>query len=265
MFHLGKIIRNTPFLDRLVYSFCNSYVNTFNGFNSDIRINGEENILLTLGKINQNKKFLFVDGGANVGSWTKTVLGYFPKYEGHLFELMPATFQILQENLKGHDNLHINNYGLTDKSQTMYAKNFGAGHPCNTLVTELTNNRHEEEKQQVQCITLDEYCAGQKIEHIDLLKLDIEGYEFPALLGAKRLLENKQIDVIQFEYSASNLERKEIIRDFYNLLTPLGYIIGPMRPKGVRFVNYHTELNCSRSGPNYVACLPQYKEILEDK
>ena len=35
----------------------------------------------------------------------------------------------------------------------------------------------------VQTITLDRFCHDQSIERIDLLKLDIRGHEYAALLG----------------------------------------------------------------------------------
>ena len=44
--------------------------------------------------------------------------------------------------------------------------------------------------------TLDEFCAEHEINYIDLLKLDVQGYELKILAGAKHLLETKRITLL---------------------------------------------------------------------
>lgn len=53
----------------------------------------------------------------------------------------------------------------------------------------------------VEIITLDDYCRRNKIDHIDLVKMDIEGGEFEALLGTQELLRAHAIDCIFLEFS----------------------------------------------------------------
>ena len=49
--------------------------------------------------------------------------------------------------------------------------------------------------------TIDAYCHENAIEHVDFVKMDIEGYEPAAIRGATRMLREGRIEVIQFEYS----------------------------------------------------------------
>ena len=63
-----------------------------------------------------------------------------------------------------------------------------------------------EKKFIVKAITLDEFCLQHKITHIDLLKLDIEGAEFDALLGSINTLNNKIIDLILLEVEPHRLK-----------------------------------------------------------
>jgi hypothetical protein len=65
---------------------------------------------------------------------------------------------------------------------------------------------------------LDSFCESEGIEHINFLKMDIEGHELKALEGAKNLLENDKIDYIQFEFGGCNIDSRTYFKDFYYLL-----------------------------------------------
>jgi FkbM family methyltransferase len=47
--------------------------------------------------------------------------------------------------------------------------------------------------------TLDHYCEGRKLQHIDLLKSDTQGYDLEVLKGASSLLAGKRIELILVE------------------------------------------------------------------
>ena len=68
--------------------------------------------------------------------------------------------------------------------------------------------------------TLDNYCRNNQIGHIDLLKLDVEGHELAVLRGAKKILEDAGIDLLQFEFGGCNIDSRTYFRDFYTLLSP---------------------------------------------
>ena len=48
----------------------------------------------------------------------------------------------------------------------------------------------------VQTDTIDHFCERMSIESIDILKLDVQGAELLVLEGARRMLENKKINLI---------------------------------------------------------------------
>ena len=54
--------------------------------------------------------------------------------------------------------------------------------------------------------------------HIDLLKIDTEGFELEVLLGASEMLTEKKITIIQFEFNEVNIVQRRFLKDFYNLL-----------------------------------------------
>ena len=71
-------------------------------------------------------------------------------------------------------------------------------------------------------ITLKNYIEKKKIENIDLMKIDTEGYEFEVLLGLKEKLKNVKLilfehhydDMIMKNYNFGNLHNLLVLNNF---------------------------------------------------
>jgi hypothetical protein len=50
------------------------------------------------------------------------------------------------------------------------------------------------------------------------LKIDTEGSELEVLKGAEKMLCNKKIDIIQFEFNSLNVISRVFLKDFYDIL-----------------------------------------------
>lgn len=59
----------------------------------------------------------------------------------------------------------------------------------------------ELESESVSVIALDDYAAEAGIERVDVLKLDVEGHELPALEGAERLLSSGRVGCLVCEFN----------------------------------------------------------------
>ncbi len=55
----------------------------------------------------------------------------------------------------------------------------------------------------IKVLTLKNFCKQKKIKKIDLLKIDVEGYEYMVLLGAKDFL--RKIDYIMLEIQKNDM------------------------------------------------------------
>lgn len=76
---------------------------------------------------------------------------------------------------------------------------------------------------EINTISLDEYFIEKGINRIDLIKMDIEGQEFPAMFGMKKINEiNKNIKII-FEYHREYIKNNSEDFNIFNLLKNYGF------------------------------------------
>jgi FkbM family methyltransferase len=72
--------------------------------------------------------------------------------------------------------------------------------------------------------TIDRYCAAHGIGAIDLLKIDVQGFEPECLRGARDMLARQAIRVIQAEIITHRIyQRRTSFLDIESILIPLGY------------------------------------------
>ena len=67
------------------------------------------------------------------------------------------------------------------------------GCETNSLKPSVFNTFANSQKQEVQIRTIDAFALEHKIDAIDFLKIDTEGYELNVLNGAERMLREKKI------------------------------------------------------------------------
>lgn len=202
--------------------------------NADFATSGEKFVLKRLEAADCR---VALDIGANAGDWTHEVLGLWPRCHVHAFEVAPHTYRRLESALapshRGRSTLH--NIGLSDQSgtQTMYY------FPNNDKLT-CESPRHagfESVPFEGRFATLDEFSAAHGIDHVDFLKIDVEGAEYRVLTGAAELLRSGRIAAIQFEYGAFSIDTRIMLRDYYELLGDR-YAIGKIFPDHVAFTDY---------------------------
>lgn len=154
-----------------------------------------------------------IDGGAHVGTWTKPMAAKFGRVIA--CEPSPDTFDALQANLVAFDcqNVEARNVALGAKagwvSMENDAKNIARGN---------TGGRFVRPDGAIPMITID----SMALTSLGFLKLDVEGSEYAALLGARDTLDLCR-PIVLFENKSGRNAMWGDPEGPQKLLTSLGY------------------------------------------
>ena len=111
--------------------------------------------------------------------------------------------------------------------------------------------------------TLDSIASKYDLLTIDYLKLDLEGHELEALKGAKRLLEEKRIHAITFEFGGCNIDSRTYVKDFWSLLVKqYGFTFYRLVPgrRLIKLERYSESLE-HFNWQNILACAPDIEPV----
>jgi FkbM family methyltransferase len=171
----------------------------------------------------QGNPAIIFDVGANVGNYTEELKQVFPDAKIYAFEPNFNTFQSLEQKLSGSDVrrfcLGLSSSAAKRRIYT-YATDNKSAHA--SVYREVLSDLHKADEIleiDFETIALDDFCRQHSIEKIDFLKIDTEGHELEVLSGAKQMLAQEKIDIIQFEFSEMNVISRVFLRDFYHVLS----------------------------------------------
>ena len=94
--------------------------------------------------------------------------------------------------LNRFENLHVFNLGVSDSKQTLKLFRVDPNNLGMNRILSETEAEQFDDFTTIEVDTIDNVIAENKIEKIDLIKIDIEGYEMHALRGARHLLETQR-------------------------------------------------------------------------
>lgn len=158
--------------------------------------------------------FSVVDVGANVGTYTlfaaKRVAPHGTVFS---FEPNPYVFPRLKANASA-PNVQIFPMAVGEEAGTVNVKL-----TSDTAKSFVDCHNEASSSVQVDCVPLDQFVPSNlDNDSVDFLKVDVEGYDYQILLGARTLLNKNAIGLIQIECSDHKAE-------IYDLLTECGYRI----------------------------------------
>ncbi len=259
---LGEVIGKKSFLAPLR----NVFKAIFHGINgheysyfSDR--NGEhelmEHILLNL----KSSNLVIFDGGCNRGDFTQDLINFIKKsklnnFEMHLFDIDEVMIKICKSRFRELENIKINFFGLSDSNRNEEAIFYPDDPTRNSLKGTPLEIGWDYFKNQVNLINGDDYCKKNNLDKIDFLKLDLEGFDLEALKGFSDMFSQKKINFVQFEYTFRALDRRILLRDFYEFFSGFDYEMGFIRKSGILPINkFDARMNDWTLGPNFYAKL----------
>lgn len=253
--------RRSPLVTRLVRTM-DKYIKVYHNHDCCIATNGEQDVLQKLGQYWQDAAPVLFDVGANEGDWCLTAKRFMPQAAVHCFELVDGVAGRLGNNTAHLDGVHINAFGLSNENGTItvYCRDDNLSVLSSTGQRAIHGNTFQEKQAEVK--RGDAYCRERGIQHIDFLKIDVEGAERQVLEGFGDMLRSGQVTAIQFECNAIAKETRFFLGDFYKMLQPLGYAIGQVYPHYVEFRDYNIHQHELFMESNYLAVRTDQKELM---
>lgn len=179
---------------------------------------------------NDNGKQFFIDVGANIGF--HTVKHHKPYEQVVCLEPCKETFRLLKKNIALNSlqkKCDLVMLGLGKESKTVKFKQY-VNSPGISHVLEENEDKNRNYGDypyvisQVRVITFDEFLEDRKIpiNQVSLVKIDIEGYEYNALMGMKKFLKESSIGCkIIIEVWNSEVHRNKV----FKILNRRGFIL----------------------------------------
>ena len=160
-------------------------------------------VFLEIRKLNRDQpKRLFVDIGANIGRWCKEFSKEYDKVRA--FEPASYNYECLHENTKEDENIVLYNYGIGETHTKAKLSVAVENHLGSTMAKPSPNGN-------IELQPLDD--QGAEFECMDLLKIDVEGFETEVLKGGKRIIQHAKpliaIERHAFNYNLLGKNKKE--------------------------------------------------------
>jgi FkbM family methyltransferase len=137
------------------------------------------------------------DVGANIGQSIRELHGEFPDAAIIAFEPSHDTFSRLKSNTKNIRCVALHNLAISSRKGQARFDNRSPVSEIHALAADQQNA----DLPLVDITTIDDFCKSNRIEQIDLLKIDTEGHDLEVLRGASQMLAHGSISIIVAECS----------------------------------------------------------------
>jgi len=176
-----------------------------------------------------------IDAGANDGGTINLLRQCLVAPRIHAFEPNPATFAILQANHRATPDVKLNHAGLGDAPGTLTLQVF-ANHALNSFLPLTSHGRVRLDSNDapqtvsVPVLRLDDYAAQEKLDDIDLLKVDTQGFELHVFRGAEAKFAARRIRAVLVELNFADL--------YVGQAAP-AEVIAFLHARGLRLVDFY--------------------------
>ena len=220
-----KIIDNYAYPDWDNY-YCNNLLHTVYGHPT--RELTEKQFLIEYFK---NKNIInSIDVGAHIGFHSLFLSNICQNVCS--FEANPDNFSCFQYNTRNIKNIHGFNFAIGDKNDSCKIEipwDFPIKENINSGMGYITDGKSTQMKR------LDDLYLSD----INFIKIDVEGYEYFVLNGAKQLLSNNHI-LIMFESNGNESRFNIKLTDIQNLLESLNYKFINQIDQNIFYSNYES-------------------------
>ena len=213
--------------------------------NLHLHKNGEFKLIETIIKKNQNTGELnIIDIGANLGLHTKKFLACTPDSVNlKILAVEPhnLTMGQLKDAFSEDKRVLFGEFAVSHKDgeKEFFIDESHEFSGSNSLYQHYYLNS---KKQTVIIKTIDKIIAESQFKHIHFIKIDIEGSELDALLGAEISMKNHMIDYIQLEYNQTWIKSGASIERLMEICDQFDYKLFRITFKGLISISTYNYL-----------------------
>lgn len=164
----------------------------------------------------------YLDVGANFGLLSFGLAGrHGGNIDFHLFEPNPRLVESIARSRQLYPQMRctVNQVAVSDQAgEVRFSINDDQSGVSHISTAEETGGVV------VPAITIDAYLEETGLKKVELLKLDVEGFELSALRGADASLRNRRIEAVYFEYFEKYLTRVAPPSELIAYLDSVGYV-----------------------------------------
>lgn len=178
----------------------------------------------------------FLDIGANIGLYSALALSR-ENHSGKIISFEPhnETFSYLEKTLEA-------NRGNVQKTDTILIKKAASDisgkttlftNPENKGDNRLYNDQNLNDGNLVEVTTIDTTCQNEKVDNIGFVKIDVQGFEYKAISGARKVLSTSKDCIILSELWPYGLEKSgDSLNAYVDLLELLGFSLYELKGSG---------------------------------
>lgn len=178
-----------------------------------------------------------VDVGANIGDWTAGVLDLTRPSKVFVFEPSPRVFSIVRERFAGRSGVQViqaavgDHDGNTAFYVTTHSHNASVLRPRATTQSLVDHGGDVSQCVDVEIVRLDTALA--EVARLDLLKIDVQGFERSVLAGAPETLKRTSWVLVEANF-VSLYEGDLLLPELHELMLSAGFVLANLSQPYVR-------------------------------
>lgn len=205
------------------------------GSGGGVLSSGEQAIFHVL-KQRLKPPYCIFDVGSNKGQFLQLILDAMAAddFSIHCFEPGGETFKILANSFMENKRIKLNDIGLGKEKGEAILHFDSDGSGLASLTKRKLNHFGIDfnKSEKVKISTIDNYCSENAINHIHLLKIDVEGHELDVLAGSRRMFDARAIDIVTFEFGGCNIDTRTFFQEFWYFFSDINMKVFRITPSG---------------------------------
>jgi|TARA_B100000085_G_scaffold276286_1_gene295214 FkbM family methyltransferase len=148
--------------------------------------------------LDRNNVSTIVEAGARWGAESRDLSEFYRQADIYSFEPNPNTREDCRNELESLSNVKFYDFGLGDKNDELPFFSTPTGHEgSSSFLKRIDFESFQEQTGVIKTLRLDDFMRNEGIQHIDLLCMDVQGFELNILKGAGEFIDKIKFVIME--------------------------------------------------------------------